>query len=517
MSAYVATSLLTLACAGWWLLLAQAFRARQHPTSAALAWVAIVFAIWTTLSLLHVQASTAAQLSLLQRGTLFLALASPAAWWVLALRVARPRWLRRWHLVVLPTPALLGAVAHAAWPVGGPLVASPESQVIDGSLASAWQLGSVLASVVMAYAALLLLAAMATMVLVGERSRAIERRAAYALVVAMAVPPATIIVQFAGLSPLPGHELTGLALGPVALMLYGVNARSLAFGDGRVAYEAIFRAIAEPALIVRSDSTVLDANPAACQLLHGGESMSGLPLAGLAPQLEAARRRQRRSNDRTTLTGDLAGIEVSISHLRSGAPNGATTVLIMRDLRDRLEREQALHEAVERDPLTGIANRLGFESALQRALDSRGDDAVGLVYLDLDGFKPINDAHGHEAGDAVLVEVAQRLQHLLRAGDLAGRLGGDEFGLLLHRTTPSQLSAASERVRAALHEPIRFGDVTVRVGASLGLASAPRDGTDVSVLLRHADQRMYRQKGPRAAHRDLPTSPPDSERTSASA
>lgn len=507
MSPFVATVVLTLSAVGWWLLFLKAYRAKDHLSSAALAWVAIVFALWTTLSLLHVQASELWQRTLILRGILFLALTSPSAWWVLTLRVAQPTWLRRWHLLAFATPAVGGAVGQFLWPTGGPFIRSIELHAIDGRLGLEWQMGPAMLWVAVPYSYLLLLAAMLMMLYLGAGTARIERSTAFALVIAMVVPLASTIVQLTGLNPLPTYELTGLLMTPVVLMLHVITTRSSAFSDQRVAYEAVFDAIAEPAIIVRSDSTIVDANPAACALLNGGESMRGEALFSLAPQLEAARRRQRRNGDRTLLQGDLHGIEVGISHLQGRGQRVESSVLILRDLRDRLARERALHEAVQRDPLTGIANRLGFEGALKRALDELGGEALGIAFVDLDGFKPINDVYGHAAGDAVLVEVAQRLQGLVRAGDLAGRLGGDEFGLLLHRTTPLELNAVAERVQEALSAPIYYADNRLVIGASLGLASAPRDGTTIDALVRRADERMYRHKAKRTATREAASQP----------
>jgi diguanylate cyclase (GGDEF)-like protein len=117
-----------------------------------------------------------------------------------------------------------------------------------------------------------------------------------------------------------------------------------------------------------------------------------------------------------------------------------------------------------------------------------------VVFVDLVDFKPVNDGHGHAVGDAVLKRVVERMRHGLREGDLVGRMGGDEFALLLRSITPVGLAAVTKRVREAIAAPMTFDDLTVRIGASVGVSSAPRDGTTVDALLAAADERMYREK-----------------------
>lgn len=258
---------------------------------------------------------------------------------------------------------------------------------------------------------------------------------------------------------------------------------------GHAAYRAVFDAMREPALVVRSDGTVVEANPAAARLLAAGAPLRGTNLMAVAPQLEAARRAHR-----TSLSGDLAGYAMSLAPVPGRRGERVKSVVILHDQRRERAREAQLAARVRLDPLTSVANRAGFEAAVAEALASRGGRPLGIAFVDLDGFKGVNDRLGHAAGDTVLVEVARRLGESLRDGDVVGRLGGDEFALLLRDVTPDRLATVAERVHRHLARPVHVDGEAATVGASIGLASAPRDGDRVDELLAHADARMYRQK-----------------------
>ena len=155
--------------------------------------------------------------------------------------------------------------------------------------------------------------------------------------------------------------------------------------------------------------------------------------------------------------------------------------------RARIEME-LLRDQAERDPLTGLHNR--------RHLDRRRDVAgpVGLAVLDLDHFKDVNDRFGHEVGDRVLVRVAELLREQVRSDDVVARTGGEEFVLLMPRTSDAEALACCERVREALRaEPWDAIAPGLRITASLGVATAP-DAADLDELARGADARLYAAK-----------------------
>jgi len=161
------------------------------------------------------------------------------------------------------------------------------------------------------------------------------------------------------------------------------------------------------------------------------------------------------------------------------------------------EQQAELETLAHYDALTQLPNRalLADRMTQAQAQASRGGTLMAVGYLDLDGFKAINDDYGHDAGDAVLIEMARRLRDCLRTGDTVARLGGDEFVLLLCGVgSVEECARAANRVLKALAAPVRIGTHACRVSGSLGISVFPHDGSDPDTLLRHADQAMYQAK-----------------------
>jgi diguanylate cyclase (GGDEF)-like protein len=153
----------------------------------------------------------------------------------------------------------------------------------------------------------------------------------------------------------------------------------------------------------------------------------------------------------------------------------------------------ALDHSASHDPLTGVLNRTGFSRAMRAALGG-SVPTVGLLYVDLDGFKQVNDQYGHDAGDDVLIESAARLESLLRRGDSVARLGGDEFAIVLCDVDSEGLEATAERVRRSFDTAVDLAVRVVSVRASVGTALWPRDGATAEDLMQRADRAMYRDK-----------------------
>lgn len=156
--------------------------------------------------------------------------------------------------------------------------------------------------------------------------------------------------------------------------------------------------------------------------------------------------------------------------------------------------EELLRRA-RRDGLTGLANRDFFRQSLDARLSDAAGASTALLYIDLDAFKKINDSAGHEAGDQMLVAVAERLRACVSAGALLARLGGDEFAVVLSSDTPdAEAAALAQRILQTLQSPFVIGGFEQRVSASIGIAIAPENGDTVELLLRNADIAMYAAK-----------------------
>jgi diguanylate cyclase (GGDEF)-like protein/PAS domain S-box-containing protein len=212
----------------------------------------------------------------------------------------------------------------------------------------------------------------------------------------------------------------------------------------------------------------------------------------------------------------LAGREVQVTllnHRRDGTPfwNEITISPVFDDQRvlthfignqvdvsDRVDREQRTTYLAHHDPLTGLPNRARVLDHLQLELlrSARSGAAVAVVFIDLNDFKNINDAHGHAAGDQALIGAAQRLRSVVRSGDMLARLGGDEFLLVLAGLTADDepVRHVVEHLHTALAPPLDVAGSTLHLSAGIGYALSPHDGTDAAALIDTADARMYRTK-----------------------
>ena len=169
----------------------------------------------------------------------------------------------------------------------------------------------------------------------------------------------------------------------------------------------------------------------------------------------------------------------------------------IRHAAERKRAERKLSHRARHDTLTGLTNRGTFHERVERAVmgSRRHDRRFALLYLDLDGFKDVNDRLGHEAGDTVLVELSRRLEQAIRDSDTAARLGGDEFAVLLAGVEDRRVAdLVAGRILAAVDRPFDVSGHTVRVGASVGVALFPSAADDIEELFRQADGAMYDAK-----------------------
>ena len=174
---------------------------------------------------------------------------------------------------------------------------------------------------------------------------------------------------------------------------------------------------------------------------------------------------------------------------------------VSADITARKEAEMQLAHLALHDPLTGLPNRRALSEALERSLAraQRTGQPIAVLALDLDGFKAINDRLGHPAGDAALLEVADRLRRAIRRSDVVARLGGDEFAVIATESGGrAPMARLARRIAAALAAPIHLAGVEANIGVSIGIASHPGDGETTEQLLSRADEALYVAKRQRA-------------------
>jgi diguanylate cyclase (GGDEF)-like protein len=198
-------------------------------------------------------------------------------------------------------------------------------------------------------------------------------------------------------------------------------------------------------------------------------------------------------------TNDVQTVELLAGAI-SAAYGHAADLAAKQSLLDELEitvgalraSEAKLSHQALHDPLTGLPNRTLLLDRMKMALAERDDPQVAVLFIDLDGFKVVNDSLGHDAGDALLIQAAQRMRSVLRAADTAARIGGDEFAILCKASSPSTTGVqVAERIIMALSAPFVIADRDVFVTASIGIAA---HGGSAEELLRDADMAMYRAK-----------------------
>lgn len=188
---------------------------------------------------------------------------------------------------------------------------------------------------------------------------------------------------------------------------------------------------------------------------------------------------------------------LSINAVYDTAGQVESHVLVSTNITELRQTQEQLQYMAHYDPLTGLANRVLFGTTLEHAIEDaiRNDECFALLYIDLDGFKKINDELGHQAGDQLLAALGKRLSQVVREKRTTARLGGDEFTVILRRIEDADaIDAVARRVLKTLNEPIALGDRRVQLSASIGIALFPAHGRSADTLLNAADQAMYAAK-----------------------
>lgn len=287
-----------------------------------------------------------------------------------------------------------------------------------------------------------------------------------------------------------------------------LDAMNQALAQERAYYASILSTAAEGILVVGEDGLIRYANPSACRLLETTmASLTEQPVLTLLPAVEGTWERSElfrhwqrgetyRLHDVSLRTPAGALLPVMLSGAPLPPPHRGLVLVFQDNSVSKRLQEQLQRQAIT-DSLTGLRNRHGFLQALQSALARarRNGKVLSVLYMDLDGFKRINDAFGHQAGDTVLRAVADRLRQVLRPYDTLARLGGDEFTVVLDSLDAAEDSALiADKILEILRPPHEVNGLMLTVGASIGIATWPDCGDSVEQLVQAADTAMYRAK-----------------------
>jgi diguanylate cyclase (GGDEF)-like protein/PAS domain S-box-containing protein len=257
----------------------------------------------------------------------------------------------------------------------------------------------------------------------------------------------------------------------------------------------------------RPDGTIVYASRGACDLFGyaPAEMMALVPYGWVSPELMVggARRIETILHEggldfpSSGRRSDGVDFPTRVRARRLDSPIGPLFVSVVRDASELMEAHAALGHLAYHDSLTGVGNRARFDERLALAIADcrRHGDLLGLAYIDLDEFKPVNDNYGHAVGDEVLIEVAKRLRDDLREQDTVARMGGDEFVIVLPRLqSTSELPVVAKRIVARIEEPILASGYELRIKASVGLALFDPARDDARSLVVKADVAMYAAK-----------------------
>lgn len=320
------------------------------------------------------------------------------------------------------------------------------------------------------------------------------------------------------------HELHNVLTSIVAAQVERERAEST-LRESEERYRSTTETAADGILTLDEGGFVLDVNRAGEEIFgYASEEMIGKPVSELMPEMHGSlgitlleqqpgrtegplvgaseTQGPRRSIELLAMRRNREEIPVEVSFGRFTRGGRRMVTAFARDITGRKRAEELEHQAFH-DPLTGLPNRALFMNRLRHALERAGRHrgSVGVMFLDLDGFKGVNDSLGHEVGDRLLVVVADRLRGCLRSGDTAARLGGDEFTVLLEELTNVQEAIrVAERIAERLKAPYDLGEhasqanLVASVSSSIGIALGSAEVRDPAELLRWADLAMYQSK-----------------------
>ncbi|MEJ5976119.1 EAL domain-containing protein [Novosphingobium sp. PS1R-30] len=288
-----------------------------------------------------------------------------------------------------------------------------------------------------------------------------------------------------------------VALLMVSIVMLKTERRIISNGQEEARRMKLFADTAMEGLAVLEDDRIVDANAVFWKLAGYDEADAPvqIDLGELIPDLAvAAADREGPFIETTLVRRDAEALDIEAALRRTSMAGKPCTLLVVRDISDRKAAAARIAHLANHDPLTGVGNRLAFNRAMEERLAGASEaQPLGLLCIDLDRFKPVNDLYGHPMGDTLLVKVTRRINALLDKTELLARLGGDEFAVLTQRA-PHRASQLAEDIIEELSAPFTVEDQMITIGASIGIAYAPTDALDAQTLHSRADLALYRAK-----------------------
>lgn len=422
-------------------------------------------------------------------------------WWCTTELTRRPRMTPlRWVLVMTPAPITLVLVWTRWRDLMFHRVLIPHGQGPVDNVPGPWYPVSALCAYTLIAGSLVLFARAALKA--GRR----YRRQGTLLVGLLALPLIANVLTVTRLYEFGGYDATPVTLVVTVIgMVWGIRRMGLfdvEIGVLPVAPQVVVQAMRDGVVVVDGRNMIIEMNPAAGDLLDvTAHAAVGKPASAVIPGWEARQGEETWEERRGNRLLEVTATKIDVRERRP--PH----VAIIRDVTERREADAALaesarmnHHQSRHDPLTGLANRTLLFESLNQTLREIPERATGLslMILDLDGFKELNDAFGHRAGDRALCEIGERLDAVVGESATVARLAGDEFAVLIAGRNPDAAQGVAFQMLDALAAPFQVEGVALRLSASIGLAVAPDHGMDADELVHAADVAMYHAKRTKA-------------------
>lgn len=295
-------------------------------------------------------------------------------------------------------------------------------------------------------------------------------------------------------------------------LLHKISRINNSLEENRKFLSDLFEAAPDAMLIVNSRGLVTEANKKACNLFgYLRNDLAGLSVESLMPQrFRKSHVKNRVSSFNVTedrmlnselelyaLTKDDKEIPVDISLSFTMRNNEKNAIVTLRDISEKRRIEENIKHLAQYDQVTDLPNRSLFNDRLKHAIDraQRNKSKICLMFVDLDGFKQVNDSFGHQAGDELLQIIAERISNIMRSEDTVARFGGDEFIILIEEIKHSDYAViVAKKLLQVVNDPVYLSGHEVTVGVSIGISIFPDNGHDAETIIKNADISMYQAK-----------------------